>query len=372
MYLTSEEERMLNSDNETVAKCMEIIVVLGRVFKAERLVEIRSSHVSGVSYKNIGDEGLEWLESLKAKVKVGTTVNPAGMDVRRWREMGIEDEFYEKQMRVLKALEKIGAEITLTCTPYYIHKPKFGEHLAWAESSAVVYVNSIVGARTNMESGIGAIASAITGRTPYYGLHIKENRAPTVVLKVSGNPAYAGYEAGKIISGEIPYVIFDRSVSIDELKLFGAAMAASGKVTMFHSPGITPEWRDFEVPEERVEIDGRGERGCEPDLIALGCPHLSESELRKVLELLKGRKVKRELWLFTSRWVAEKIPEVVKAIENLGAKVFCDTCMVVSPASEKYGCVMVNSGKALEYLPKLRGVEVAFGSLKECIDTATR
>ena len=143
MYLTKEEERMLNSENETISKAMEIIVKIGELFGAEKLIRIESAHISGISYQNIGDEGLEWLESLKAKVRVKTTINPAGMDLKRWRDF-VDEKFYEKQLRILNALRRIGAELTLTCTPYYIHKPNLGEHLAWAESSAVVYANSII------------------------------------------------------------------------------------------------------------------------------------------------------------------------------------------------------------------------------------
>jgi len=351
-------------------KCKRILLALGKIYEAEGFVEISSAHVSGISYDNIGEEGLEWLKSIRGRVKVRTTLNPAGMDLEKWKEMGISEEFRKKQLEIIEVFEKIGAEITLTCTPYYLLKPKFGEHLAWAESSAIVYVNSIIGARTNRESGISALASAIAGVSPYYGLHIKENRAPTIVVRASGDLSVVGYKAGMELAGEIPYFIFDRNVSRDELKLLSASIAATGNVAMFHAEGITPEWKDFEKPSERVEIEGKMERKCDADLIAIGCPHCSKEELEQILRLLDGRKVKRELWIFTSRSVAFESKKVVEELEKLGAKVFRDTCMVVSPATEKFSCVMVNSGKALEYLPKKRRVEVAFGSLKECIEMA--
>lgn len=366
--LTEEEERML--EDEEKGECMKIIIALAKVFDAERLVKISSAHISGVSYDNIGDEGLEWLRNLKGKVAVRTTLNPAGMDLERWKEMGIGEEFYRKQMEIIEVFKRLGVELTLTCTPYYIQKPKFGEHLAWAESSAVVYANSVIGARTNRESGISALASAITGRTPYYGLHIKENRAPTVLVKARGDLSIVGYKAGLELPGEIPYFIFDRRVSFDELKLLSASLAASGNIAMFHAEGITPEWRDFERPRESVEIDGEIEKHCEAQLVAIGCPHCSKEELKEILRLIADRKVKRELWIFTSRKVAKESREIIGKLEELGAKVFKDTCMVVSPATEKFECVMVNSGKALEYLPKKRRLEVSFGDLKACIETA--
>ncbi len=370
VYLTKEEEEMLNGDDETLVRCMEILVANGEANDAERLVEITSAHISGVSYDNIGDAGLEWLESFEGKVKVPTTVNPAGMDLVRWREMGISEEFYEKQIKVLKVFERLGADLALTCTPYYLKKPKYGEHIAWAESSAIVYANSILGARTNRECGPCALAAAMVGKTPYYGLHIKENRAPTVLVKIRGNLAAAGYIGGKELPNEIPYFVFDRKVTQDELKLLGAALAASGNVAMFHAEGITPEWKDFERPEEKIEIVGEIKAECDPDLITIGCPHASREELELILKLMDGRKVKREFWIFTSRKIVESNGDVVRKLEALGAKVFSDTCMVVSPATGRFRCVMVNSGKAFNYLPSMRGVEVAFGSLKDCVERA--
>ncbi len=373
MNLSREEEKLLESDNPTIAKCMEILVALGEIFGAERLIPIKSAHISGISYKNIGEEGLEWLKSLKAKVRVRTTLNPAGMDLERWKEMGLDDRFVKKQIEVIKALESIGAELTLTCTPYYIHKPSLGDHLAWAESSAVVYANSVIGARTNRESGISALASAIIGKTPYYGLHIKENRAPTILVKVKGdlNPSIVGYKIGSEIDG-IPIFDFERRLSDDELKQLGASLASTGNIAMFHVVDQTPEWREFEIPNEKMEIDEvEIENDCEPDLIALGCPHLSEEEIREIARIIERYgKPKKQVWLFTSRHVYNKLRHVIEKLESRGIKVFRDTCMVVSPATERFECVMVNSGKALTYLPKLRRVKAIFGSTHECLRRA--
>uniref|UniRef100_A0A7C3RMN3 Phosphomevalonate dehydratase large subunit n=1 Tax=Archaeoglobus fulgidus TaxID=2234 RepID=A0A7C3RMN3_ARCFL len=370
MHLTREEEKLLESENETVRRCMEILVAEGEANEAERLIEVKSAHISGVSYDNIGDAGLEWLESLEAELRVPATLNPAGMDLERWREMGIEEEFYCKQMRILRVFERLGVRMTLTCTPYYLLKPNFGDHLAWSESSAIVYANSLIGARTNRESGVSAIAAAIIGKIPYYGMHIKENRAPTIAVRIRGDLAAAGYEAGKMLRDEVPYFIFERSVAEEELKLLGAALAATGNTVMFHAEGVTPEWKDFNVPEERIEIEGKFEKGCEPDLVTVGCPHASPRELEIILNILGGRKVRREFWVFTAREVVMKNQNLVKKLEELGVKVFSDTCMVVSPATSKFDCVMVNSGKALHYLPKNRRVNVRFGDLRSCVEMA--
>ncbi len=373
MDLSREEEKLLNSDDPTLAKCMEILVALGEIFEADRLIPVTSAHVSGISYGNIGEEGLEWLKGFRAKVKVRTTLNPAGMDLDRWREMGISEEFFRKQMEVLEALKRIGAELTLTCTPYYINRPSFGEHVAWAESSAVVYANSVLGARTNRESGISALASAIIGKTPRYGLHVKENRAPTILVRVRGDldPSYVGYVVGGEVEG-IPIFEFERRLSDDEMKQLGASLASTGNVAMFHVKDQTPEWDDFEIPREKMEVDGRdiGDE-CDPDLVALGCPHLSEREIIFIADIVErlGRP-KREMWLFTSRHVWFRLKGLIERLERRGIRVFRDTCMVVSPATERFDCVLVNSGKALTYLPKLRGVRAMFAPTCECVRRA--
>lgn len=374
MYLSKEEEKLLDSDNKTIAKLMEILVALGKIYNAERLIPIFSSHISGISYQNIGDEGLEWLESLDARVVVKTSVNPAGMDLLRWKKM-VDEEFYLKQIRIINALKKLGADITLTCTPYYIYEIEYGMHLAWAESSAIVYANSVVGARTNRESGVSALASAIIGKTPFYGLHIKSNRAPNVLVKAGNlDPSALGFKLGRMLRhDQIPIFRFKRRLSNDELKLLGASLAATGNVAIFHVENQTPEWKDFETPNEKIEIDEvEMENDCDPDLIALGCPHLSKDELLQVLKLLEreGKRVKKKFWLFTSREVAIKNKRLIEKIESFNVEVFCDTCMVVSPVTEKYECVMVNSGKALAYLPKLRHVNAKFGNLEECVKVA--
>ncbi len=378
MYLTREEEKLLESNNPTITKSMEILVALGDIYGAEELINISSAHISGISYQNIGDAGLEWLEGLNSEVKVKTTINPAGMDFQKWQEMGIDREFCEKQKRIIRALENIGAQPVMTCTPYYLEEVSYGEHLAWAESSAIIYANSVMGARTNRESGISAIASGIIGKTPYYGLHIKEQRAPNIVVNLHGNvdPSVAGYRIGSALKNEIPLLRVNKEFTKDDLKLLGAAMAATGNAAIYHIEGQTLEWDDFDIPREKLELEVEElnklkEFTCDPDLIALGCPHLSVDELKQVLKALKeAGKATRDLWIFTSRKIAEQNTEVIDKIESYGGRVFTDTCMVVSPATEKYRCVMVNSGKALTYLPKLRRVDVAFGSLEDCVKKA--
>ncbi|MFB0523839.1 MAG: aconitase X, partial [Candidatus Bathyarchaeia archaeon] len=168
MKLTPEEQGMLSGKHGKAArKSMEILTTLGEIFDAEYMVYVYGVQIAGVSYANLGEAGLEFLSEIAedGKVRVLTTLNPAGMDRENWRALGIDEEFAENQNRVIDAFAKMGVITTCSCTPYLIgNAPHYGQHLAWAESSAVCYANSVIGARTNREGGPSALASAITGK----------------------------------------------------------------------------------------------------------------------------------------------------------------------------------------------------------------
>jgi hypothetical protein len=385
MYLTQEEELMLNGEmGETLQMCMEMLVALGELYGAERLIDVKSVQISGVSYKTIGEAGLMWLSNLEGRVKVPSMLNPAGMDLQRWEEMGISHDFASKQLEIVRKFAEIGVEITCTCTPYYHHEIKMGDHLAWSESSAVCYANSVIGARTNREGGPSAIASALTGKTPLYGLHLDENRVPDVKIIVEGGLSGTDYGALGYVVGElicemdkkIPIFTTTGNPTDDELKLLGASLAATGSVALYHVEGITPEAKQVsgldEIVIESSEIKEMYGVDKEPDLVAFGCPHCSENELKEIERMLKGRKVKRETWIFASRKVIEDNKKVVESIEKSGVKVFADTCMVVSPLCENFSCILVNSGKAYRYVRTLCGLESILLPTQECIEWACR
>ena len=179
MYLTKEEEQILNGEaGETLRQAIEILVSLGDIYGADRLIPIKSAQIAGVSYKTIGDAGLEWISDLKGSVKVPSILNPAGMDLKAWERLKISPEFAEKQKAIIKAYEKLGVSCECTCTPYTLKgfNIAYGDHLAWSESSAVSYANSVIGARTNREGGPSALSAALLGKTANYGLHLDENR----------------------------------------------------------------------------------------------------------------------------------------------------------------------------------------------------
>ncbi|MBS1263426.1 MAG: hypothetical protein MAG715_00607 [Methanonatronarchaeales archaeon] len=380
MHLTREEESVLDGEQGPgAAKCMEILAALGDVYGADRLIPVESVQVAGVSYRTVGEAGLEFLEDLAASgasATVPSRLNPAGMDLERWREMGVPAGFAERQLRVVEAYRSIGVEPACTCTPYYLEEPGLGDHLAWSESSAVSHSNSVLGARTNREGGPSALAAAVVGRTPNYGLHLDENRVPDVRVETGYEPeGTAGYgalgvAAGEALGNRVP-VLDLGSPSRDELKSLGAAMASTGSVALYHVEGVTPEVGSMEYEvEETIRVEEPElEVGDDVDLVALGCPHLSGEELRRAAEGLE--EVSTPIWLFVSAAVRGLNPEAAEMLEGAGARVFTDTCMVVSPLDEMgYRRVLVDSGKAYTYLPGLTGVEARFASTERCLEVA--
>jgi predicted aconitase len=385
MYLSREEEGIYQGERgETLRRMMEILVALGDIYGAEQLIPVKSVQIAGVSYKNIGEAGLEWISDLQGRVVVPSILNPAGMDLCRWTEMGISEEFASKQQETIEAYRRLGVTIDCTCTPYqiYDHLASRDDHLAWSESSAVSYANSVIGARTNREGGPSALAAALIGKTPLYGYHLDECRRPTHLVEVDADLKGSDYGAmgflvGRIVKDGVPLFRLSGRPSNEELKSLGAAMAASGSVALYYVEDATPVPSCVVEPKERLvlvrdDIDEVYEKypGTDADIVALGCPHCSILELERIAELLRGQKVKKELWICTARKIAESCPDLVAKIETSGAKVLCDTCMVVSPATEGFHKMMVNSGKALVYLPGLGGVSAGLGSTEQCIDVA--
>jgi hypothetical protein len=386
MHLDPDDEKILAGEQgETRQKMLELLVALGKVFGAERLVRIRSAQVSGASYKTIGEYGLAWLSSLDARVVVPAVLNPIGMPRERWQEMDVEPAFAERQQAVIAAYERLGVNLDCTCTPYYLRETSFGDHLAWSESSAVSYANSVIGARTNREGGPGALAAALIGKTPCYGLHLEKNRNPQVIIEVQPDEknwsiaryGALGYLAGKLVGNKIPWF---RGITPnpDQLKALGAAMAATGAVALYHVEDVTPEAKKNRfnlsslevIRTEPAEIDVLFTE-IPVDAVAVGCPHCSPAELVDIARLLKGKIVTKPFYVFAAQGVIDNNQKTVDAIEKSGARVFADTCMVVSPVMERYSAIMVNSGKALAYVPDMCGAVARIGSIEECVAVAT-
>ncbi|HUS56660.1 MAG TPA: aconitase X catalytic domain-containing protein [Thermoplasmata archaeon] len=389
MHLTADEERTLAGEEGLGRqRAIELLVALGDIYGAEGLVPIASAQVSGASYKTIGDAGIGWLEDMaqEARASVRATVNPLGMDLRRWRSMGIDPKFQAKQIRITAAYLAMGLEPLYSCTPYLSgNRPKRGQHLAWAESSATVFANSYLGAKTNREGGPSALAAAIIGKTAMYGLHLDENRTPKVriVLDEIG-PGYvplAGYLVGKVAGNRIPEIQCDK-LTPDEHKSFGAALAATSGVSMYVHRRRGDERGPGEgCIEEVVEIGADELSRCAEDLsgdddwdlAAVGCPHCSPKELRRMATVLKGRKPRKEcdVWFCTSRSVYAQCPEAVRTLKRFG-KVLCDTCMVVSPIEEMFKRTVTDSGKAMVYLPTLGRQRASFRTTDQLLEAISR
>jgi len=387
MQLDRDDERILAGEQgETKQKMLELIVALGKVFGAERLVPIRSAQVSGASYKTIGEYGLQWLASLDAKAVVPAVLNPIGMPRGRWEEMGVDPDFAAKQQAVVAAYERLGIALECTCTPYYLRETSFGDHLAWSESSAVSYANSVIGARTNREGGPGALAAALVGKTPCYGLHLEEKRKPQVVVRVDADTrtwdishyGALGYQAGKLVGNRIPFFSGLEAANTDRLKGLGAAMAATGAVALYHVGGVTPEAAQGRFDLSGLEVINVETGDVEKlfkeipvDAVAVGCPHCSPAELEEIAGLLKGKVVTMPFYVFASQGVIDRNQKTVDQIEKSGVRVFADTCMVVSPVMEQYEAIMVNSGKALAYVPDMCAAVSRIGTIADCVKVAT-
>lgn len=387
MFLTKEEESILAGEQgHGKRRAMELLVAVGKIYGAEKLVPITSAHLSGVSYKTIGDGGIDFLKEMSedCKVSIKTTLNPSGMDSVRWKEMHVAEEFAQKQLEIIECYAKLGVQTTCSCTPYLsTNVPSKGDTIAWAESSALSYANSVIGARTNREGGPGALAASIIGKTPLYGLHLDANRRPTIVIEAEMKEnlldyALLGQAIGSRIGGAVPYI---RGVKpdTDQLKMMAAAMAAAGSVALFHVEGITPDSEQQAVRGlEVIKVDEKELRtfkdkistGKDPDLIALGCPHLSENEVHHLASTVKGRrKVKdTDVWFCTSREVVRKCPKEVQELERIG-KVVCDTCMIVTPIEGVYRCTATNSCKACNYLPSLCSQKVICESAESLLES---
>lgn len=399
MKFSDEEKRMLDGEcGQPVKMAMDILAAIGEIYGAEKLIPVKSAHIAGLSLKSHGIAGMEWVEDIArsgAKVSVPTTLNVIGVD--RSRDLKLPPDWSTNQMRIEQAYERMGCYGTSTCVPYYMgFVPRFGESIAWAESSAVVFTNSVLGARDNREGGPTAMASGLAGRTPLYGLHLDENRKGDVLYKVTAElkdlADYGGLGAyvGKRVGTKIP--VFDGIVrpAIEELVYLGAALASSGGVAMFHVAGVTPEAptveaafggkkydtvliSDREIEEGKQQLTSA--RDPKVDYVALGCPHYSLRQLEEVARLLHGRKISKDvtMWVHTNVAIKGMAQQLgyVRAIEDAGAIVTQDLCTILGdPEALGVKTLATNSAKMAFYAPGSNGLGAWFGETKRCIEAA--
>ena len=391
MRLTDEERGWLDGTRgPAVRRAMEILVALGEIYDAERLVPIRSAQLAGVSYANLGDAGLELLEAWArdGRVACPATLNPAGMDLVAWRAQGIPEKFAERQLRIVRAYETMGVRVSCTCTPYLVgNRPAPGEHLAWSESSAVTFANAVLGARTNREGGPSALAAALVGRTPAYGLHLDAARRPQVRVRVEAPLDSAadwgalGVAVGLRAPDRVPWIEGPPPPQEESLMALAAALPTFGGTPVFHLAGATPEADRWPPPADgfvvgRREIEdayARLDDGADGiDLVYLGCPHATPETLRRLARRLEGRRVRVPLWIAAAREVLERAEAdgTAAAIRAAGGTPVADTCFVVAPLRGRFRRVVTDSAKGCFYARGANAMQVRLAPFDACLEAA--
>jgi len=405
LQLTDRDREMLDGRRGPACQlAMSIVVRMADVYGAAELMDISQAHIDSTIY--LGDATLEFAErlaSLGARVAVPTSLNVSGVDECGWKEWAVSPEWAAKAARQMLAYERMGAVPTWTCAPYQTHmRPSFGQQIAWGESNAIAFANGVIGARTERYPDLLDICCAITARVPAVGLHLTEERAGQMLIRLTGVPAalqqddqffaVLGHLVGKLAEDRVP-VIDGVAVSPpeDQLKAFAAAAASSGRVAMFHMIGVTPEAASVEQafqrrsPEETIDVtvaDLRAARrelttadGRELDMVILGSPHFSLAEFRALAPLVAGRQAHpRVAFLVTSsRLMKEQADEagVLAPVAAFGARITLDTCILASPMlPPEIKTLMTNSAKYAYYAPSLLNARVTFGSLRDCVESA--
>lgn len=386
MYLSKFEEKMLNGEfGEVKARALKVIVRVGEALGAEELLRVSHVHVSGVSYFTIGDAGLEFLrEASKGRVEVYTTCNPTGLDFDLWCKIGFSKLEFEKQREIVSLLEKMGVETTCTCTPYYIRKPREGECIAWGESNAVLYANSVLGARSNRLGGPLTVMAALTGRVPRVGLYLDEERKPTVIVSPLKTPRNEyewgrfGYELGKTVKRGVPYVEV-KPRSEESLRSFLAGIGTSSSIGLTLIKDLSLEARKLSEKElstlERVTVEFKPESVIgDFDAVIVGCPHYTVNELEK-LKVLAGKysgRVKVPFYVLISRGAYREALNngLIRELEGKGFTVLKGTCLIVSKI--KHEKILTNSSKAAYYLKSFQKLKVELAPLREILEAVFR
>ncbi len=399
-----DRELLAGESGPGVQMAMRIIVRMAEIQGVERLIDIEAAHIDSSLYMGAATlEFAEKLVNLGAKVAVPSTLNVSGVDERSWRHWSVPPDWAENAQRQMRAYEELGCIPTWTCAPYQTEfKPKFGQQIAWGESNAIVFANSVIGARTERYPDLLDICAAITARVPAAGLHLQENRAGHVVLRLKEVPdrvqrdesfyPVLGHLMGKIAGEKNPVVVgMEVHPEWDQLKALGAAAASSGTIGLFHLVGITPEAPTLEAalqgnePEQEIDVTMDHLReawrelstaeGRKLDLIVLGCPHFSLAEFERLFRLIDGKEKHKgvKFLVNSSRAMRALAYEAghLRSLEAFGGVVAVDTCPLATPMlSPEIEVVMTNSAKFSYYAPGLLDERVVFGTLEDCVLSA--
>jgi len=397
MHLTKDEERILNGEfGEGTQKAIELLIAIGDAYDAEKMVPISRAHAA-----SSGQEGdlyfVELLADGGARCKVPTSTNPV-YDLEYFDKLfEVPKDEGEVARRVMEAYKRVGAILSWSCIPYMAENiPLYGETVAFSESSATPYVNSVIGARTNREAAQSALAAGVIGKTPEYGLHFKENRKGTCLIRVEAtlkdefDYTLLGYYVGKRVGYGIPVLTgLSRRPNTEELINFCAMSNVPGAISMFYMPGFTVEASTVEeafqgdTPEEKISVTDHDLKQVyeelqttsgKIDFVMLGCPHYTLKQVGEVARLLDGKKIHDgvSFWVCTSattKVLAER-NGYVNVIERAGGHVVVDTC-IDEPCwiAYKNKVGMTDSPKCAYYR---RFKEARVGRLQDCVETAVR
>ena len=383
--LTKEEEAALKGESgETIQLAYRILVATGEATDAERLVPIEWAHVSGVNYNTIGDAGEEFLSKLSedAQVKVKTTVNPMGYDIDNVSNYNLDENFIKKQESIRESYVKMGVTPSFSCIPYEIFDlPKNDTQVSFAETNAAIYVNSIGHLKTNKESAFSALASALTGKSPYSDLR-KDLDPPNLTIRMKlENPnelelGMLGFYAGKVADSSV------RISGVNDMdrrscKSLCGGMGTSGRCGKFvlEDEDKESEKIDFGKEEMKNVYDELNTTDTS-DLITLGSPQLGLDELSDLASMLKGKSFKKRCMVFCPRSIQNQAKKLgyTGEIERAGCEVLTDCCTCLTPLIDKKNVdgVTTNSIKGAYYLKNSNGVDVNLKPLSKIIQEETK
>jgi predicted aconitase len=375
MELAKDEQKALDGNyGEALATAYRILVAIGEATGAQKLVPTKWAHISGVNYNTIGDEGMRFLEKFSTRVKfaIRTTINPMGYD--RNKPEDIPRNFQERQENIARSYERMGATLSFTCTPYEVFDiPQKGTAVSFAESNAAVFSNSILGLKTNKESALSALASAVTGKTPLSDLRLEESRTPKIAIESDFDfmneldYGLLGYFTGKEVKDSCVALSSIDKLDTIQAKTLCAAIGTSGSCGMFTFGEKAKEKITFgrkEAQSVRDEISSADDG----DIITLGSPQLGMNELKMLANLTETRKFTRRCIIFCSRAIYNSAVKIGLAgrIEKSGAEFRCDSCTCLTPyiTKDKYDAVITNSIKGAYYLSRSNKVKVALKDIK--------
>jgi predicted aconitase len=394
-----EREVAAGRDGPARAMAMRIVANTARTLGASRLVPIESAHIDGCLYH--GDSGTLFAERLVADggtVAVPTTLNVGALDLLHAGRVRLAPERAAMAKRMMEAYLKLGCQPTWTCAPYQAgHRPAMGAHVAWGESNAVVFCNSVLGARTERYGDFLDICAALSGRAPETGLHLDDARRATLQIDASALdrglveedafwPVLGAWLGERVGSRVAAFSGLPSKIGEDRLKAMGAASASTGSVGLFHVAGVTPEDPRLAPGHETIHLTGamlhsardrlstvRAKPGDRLDAVAVGSPHFSLAEFRRLFALINGRRLAIPFYVCTGRHTLEALREegLSRLLEESGLTVVADTCIVVTPIlPAKGGLLLTNSGKFAHYTRPNTGFDVLYGSLSDCAESA--